>query len=70
MRTAINLILRRHGRCYQHKYEKEWQLLDVDVTGMPAGRLGEGVTKGYFAGEKIGVTGSWVVCWPPGTMKL
>lgn len=52
MRTAINLILRRHGRCYQHKYEKEWQLLDVDVTGMPAGRLGEGVTKGYFAGEK------------------
>jgi hypothetical protein len=34
------------------KYEKEWQLLDVDVTGMPAGRLGEGVTKGYFAGQK------------------
>lgn len=52
MRTAINLILRQHGCCYQHKYEKEWQLLDVDVTGMPAGRLGEGVTKGYFAGEK------------------
>jgi hypothetical protein len=52
MRTAINLILRQHGRCCQHKYKKEWQLLDVDVTGMPAGRLGEGVTKGYFAGEK------------------
>jgi hypothetical protein len=52
MRTTINLILRQYGRCCQHKYEKEWQLLDVDVTGMPAGRLGEGVTKGYFAGEK------------------
>jgi hypothetical protein len=52
MRTAINLILRQHGRCCQHKYEKEWQLLDVDVTRMPAGRLGEDVTKGYFAGEK------------------
>jgi Transposase DDE domain group 1 len=52
MRTAINLILRQYARCCQHKYEKEWQLLDVDVTGMPAGRLGEGVTKGYFAGEK------------------
>jgi hypothetical protein len=52
MRTSISLILRQHGRCYPHQYEKEWQLLDVDVTGMPAGRLGEGVTKGYFAGEK------------------
>ena len=52
MRTAINLILRQQGGCCQHPYEKEWQLLDVDVTGMPAGRLGEGVTKGYFAGEK------------------
>ena len=52
MRTAINLILRQYGRCCQHEYGTHWQLLDVDVTGMPAGRLGEGVTKGYFAGEK------------------
>lgn len=52
MRTAINRILRQHGGCCQHNYEKQWQLLDVDMTGMPAGRLGEGVTKGYFAGEK------------------
>jgi hypothetical protein len=29
-----------------------WQLFDVDVTGMPAGRQGEGVTKGYFAKQK------------------
>jgi hypothetical protein len=52
MRTAINRILHQHGCCYQHNYEQQWQLLDVDMTGMPAGRLGEGVTKGYFAGEK------------------
>jgi hypothetical protein len=52
MRTAINRILHQHGCCYQHNYEEQWQLLDVDMTGMPAGRLGEGVTKGYFAGEK------------------
>jgi hypothetical protein len=24
------------------------QVLDADITGMPAGRPGEGVTKGYF----------------------
>src|SRR5208337_503372 len=52
MRAAINLILRQYGCCCKHKYDRHWQLLDVDVTGMPAGRLGEGVTKGYFAGEK------------------
>ncbi len=29
-----------------------WQVLDIDTTGLPAGRLGQGVTKGYFAGHK------------------
>ena len=52
MRTAIQEILRCYGSSYQHPYDTKWQLLDVDVTGMPAGRGGEGVTKGYFAGAK------------------
>lgn len=52
MRTAIALILQQHGCSYRHSYEQDWQLLDVDMTGMPAGRAGEEVTKGYFAGEK------------------
>lgn len=52
MRTAVTIILRLHGRSYGHDYEAEWQLLDADVTGMPAGRLGQGVTKGYFAQQK------------------
>jgi hypothetical protein len=52
MRQAMRQILRQQGHSYCHAYEQEWQLLDVDMTGMPAGRQGEGVTKGYFAGEK------------------
>ncbi len=48
MRTALTLILRQHAQCYRHDYQQRWQLLDVDMTGMPAGRLGEGVCKGYF----------------------
>lgn len=48
MQAALTLILRQQGACYQHDYQKRWQLLDVDMTGMPAGRLGEGVCKGYF----------------------
>lgn len=52
LQTALALILRQHSRCYGHDYAVRWQVLDVDVTGMPAGRQGEGVTKGYFAKTK------------------
>ena len=52
MRTAVTAILRQHGRSYRHDYEAEWQLLDVDVTGMPAGPPAMRVTKGYFAQQK------------------
>jgi hypothetical protein len=48
LRTALTLILRQYSQCYRHDYQKIWQLLDIDMTGMPAGRLGEGVFKGYF----------------------
>jgi hypothetical protein len=52
LQTALTLILRQHSRSYRHDYAAHWQVLDVDVTGMPAGRQGEGVTKGYFAKSK------------------
>jgi hypothetical protein len=52
LRTAVTIIFRQHSQAYQHNYPAEWQLLDVDVTGMPAGRQGEGVSKGYFAHQK------------------
>ena len=52
LRQAITVILRQQGECYHHEYAKEWQLLDIDMTGMPAGRQGEAVTKGYFAHTK------------------
>lgn len=52
MRQAVGEILRQHGQSYHHDYAKECQLLDIDMTGMPAGRQGEAVSKGYFAGSK------------------
>jgi hypothetical protein len=52
MRTALNLILRGYSSSFSRPYDRRWQLPDVDVTGMPAGHAGEGVTKGYFAGVK------------------
>ncbi|MCP4207784.1 MAG: transposase [Shimia sp.] len=52
LRQALQTIYRTHSRGYQHDYDTGYQVLDVDMTGMPAGRQGEGVTKGYFAGQK------------------
>lgn len=52
LRQAIQASIREHSQSYGHAYQTHWQLLDIDITGLPAGRLGEGVTKGYFAARK------------------
>jgi len=52
LRQALQQLLRDHGRAYRHDYDAGWQLLDVDLTGLPCGRGAEGATKGYFAGQK------------------
>ena len=52
MRAALQTIYRQYGQGYAHHYGKGWQLLDVDMSGLPAGRQGEGVEKGYFAKQK------------------
>lgn len=52
LRDVLLEILRRHARCCRHDFGARPLLLDIDMTGMPAGRGGEGVTKGYFAGMK------------------
>ncbi len=51
LRDALAAVIRQRSQAYQHNYT-QYQLLDIDVTGLCAGRLGEGVTKGYFAQRK------------------
>jgi hypothetical protein len=45
-------LLRRHGRCYSHNYKAQWQVLDIDMTGLLAGKQCEGSEKGYFANKR------------------
>ena len=52
MRQAMAAIYRRYGAGYCHDYGRRCQLLDIDMSGMPAGRQGEGSEKGYFAKQK------------------
>jgi hypothetical protein len=52
LRTVVQIVLQQQGQTYHHDYARTWQVLDIDTTGLPAGRLGQGVTKGYFAGHQ------------------
>lgn len=51
LQTALRVSFQAHSSAYRHAYARGWQVLDVDLTGLPGGRLGEGVSKGYFAGR-------------------
>ena len=54
MKGFIEQVYREHSLCYQYNYKKNWLLLDVDLTGMIAGKKAEGSEKGYFSGERNG----------------
>lgn len=47
-------VYRVHSSFYQHDYQKNWFLLDIDLTGLLAGKKAEGAEKGYFSGERNG----------------
>jgi hypothetical protein len=53
MQEAVNIIFRRHSRAFRHNYRKSWQLLDIDMTGMPCSKRAELSAKGYFSTKGI-----------------
>jgi hypothetical protein len=56
MREVLQTVYRQQSQGYSHNYRLKAQVLDVDMSGAPAGKEGEGVTKGYFA-KKRGARG-------------
>ena len=42
-------LLRRYSQVAHHAYRSQWLILDVDLTGMPAGKCAEQSVKGYFS---------------------
>jgi hypothetical protein len=53
MQQAVDLILRRHSRAYRHHYRHGWQLLDIDMTGLPCSKRAELSAKGSFSTKGI-----------------
>jgi hypothetical protein len=38
MEQALDTIYRDHSQGYQHDYPHDWQILDVDMSGLPCGK--------------------------------
>lgn len=52
MQQAMDEIYQGHSQGYRHNYSQSYQLLDVDMTGMPCGRKAAFASKGYFAKQR------------------
>jgi hypothetical protein len=52
LRTAVERISVREGRALHHPFAQKLLFLDIDLTGLPAGRHAEASTKGSCSGKK------------------
>ncbi len=52
MEQAMDMIYRQHSQGSQHDYQAGYQLLDVDMSGLPCGPKAAFATKGYFAKQR------------------
>jgi hypothetical protein len=52
MQEAIDRIYRQHSQGYRHEYQRDYQVLDVDMSGLPCGPKAALATKGYFAKQR------------------
>jgi hypothetical protein len=52
LEAAWTSIYRRHSRASRHDYADAWQLLDVDMSGLPCGKKAAMAAAGYFAKQR------------------
>src|SRR2546427_2100561 len=52
MEQAIDSMYRQQSQGYQHNYQASFEVLDVDMSGLPCGPKAAFATKGYFATQR------------------
>ncbi len=52
LEQAMDEIYRHHSQGSQHDYQADWQVLDMDMSGLPCGPKAAFATKGYFAKQR------------------
>lgn len=64
LRAGIQAVHRWIGQATRHPWELAPLVVDIDLTGLPAGRQAEGSTKGYFSGKRGLADGSYAASQP------
>ncbi len=70
LREGVEQLYRWLGQAPQHAWRTAPLLIDIDLTGMPAGRQAEGSTPGYFSGKRGPAAGNCAAWAPPTTTKV
>jgi hypothetical protein len=52
LQQALTTIYRQHSQGYQHDYAAAWQVLDIDISGLPCGPKAAFASRGYFAKQR------------------
>lgn len=52
LQQVLTTLLGRHSQVAHHAFRADWLVLDVDLTGMPAGKQAEHSVKGYFSSPR------------------
>jgi hypothetical protein len=59
LRAGVQAVHHWIGQATRHPWGLAPLVVDIDLTGLPAGRQAEGSTKGYFSGKKRLADGSY-----------
>jgi hypothetical protein len=70
LRGGVEAVYRWIGRAPQGRWNSLPLLIDIDLTGLPAGRKAEGSTKGYFSEKKGRADASCVELERPTMMRV
>lgn len=70
LRAGGDTLYRWIGQAPHHNWTAGELVVDIDLTGLPAGPQAKGSTKGYFSGKKGHAAGNCVGLGPPIMMKV
>lgn len=70
LRSGVEMIYRWIGQAPDPNCRRSPLMIDIDLTGMPAGRKAEGSTKGYFSGKRGDEADNYAELGQPITMKV
>jgi hypothetical protein len=69
LRQGYEQVYHWMGQAPRHNWLNGGLMIDIDLTGLPAGRQAQGSTKGYFSGKRGSEVGNCAASAPPIMMK-